>query len=139
MAGLLTHLSFGLLGFLLIWFGFYRGGTKLKLIYGGLFVLANIAPDLVNFGILGIVMGSLSPDKIMTHKMFHTFAILGHTFFNWVIVGFIILVVVALLFCFSRISKKTFYDTAVGVVLILIGVAIHLVLDALIIETSYWI
>jgi hypothetical protein len=138
MAGLLTHLSFGILGFLIIWFGF-KSEKKLKLIYGGLFILANIAPDLVNFGILSIVMGSLSPREIMTHKLFHTLSILGHTFFNWVIVWLVVLATVTLLFYFEKISKRSFYYTVVIVCLSVIGVVIHFVLDALVIETSYWI
>ena len=109
------------------------------MIYGSLFVLANILPDLVDFGILSIKMGSLSPREIMTHELFHALAVLGHTFLNWVILAVFVLLVVGLLFVLDKISKKVFYGTIVGVILVLIGIAIHLGLDVLIQESSHWI
>lgn len=139
MAGLLTHLGAGFLGFLIIWFAFYKSEKKTKLIYGGLFVLANIIPDLIDFGIAGIKQGSLNPSVIMTNPLFRPLAILGHTFSNWLILMGIVVVILFVLYKFEKISKKVFVKTIIAIVLILVGVAIHLGLDKLIIETSYWI
>jgi len=139
MAGLLTHLGFGVLGFLIIWFAFYRETRKTKIIYGLLFILANIAPDLIDFGILSIVMGSFSPDEIMTHKAFHALAIFGHTYSNWIFGGLVVFLISSIFYYFDKISKKNLIRVLIAIVLFLIGVAIHLRLDVLIMETSYWI
>lgn len=139
MAGLLTHLGFGLLGFIIIWFVFYRSEKRIKLIYGGFFVLANILPDLIDFGILGIKQGSLNPSVIMTNPLFTPLAILGHTFSNWAILAVVIVLIEFILYKVKKISWESFVRVAIILVLVLIGVGVHLVLDVLIIETSYWI
>jgi len=139
MAGLLTHLGFGFLGFFIIWFVFYKSKVKTKLIYGLIFVVSNILPDLVDFGILSIKMGSLNPDEIMTHRLFHTLAVIGHTFSNWIIVALVIMAI-AFLFCFlKKVSWKGLMKTIIACVLALIGIAIHLKLDVLIQESSHWV
>ena len=139
MAGLLTHLIFGFLGFLIIWFGFYKSEKRVRLIYGWFFVLANILPDLIDFGILSIKMGSLNPSVIMMNPLFRPLAILGHTFSNWFVLAAAVVIILSMFYVFGKISKKGFVETIVGIILVLVGVAIHLGLDALVIETSYWI
>ncbi len=139
MAGLLTHLSAGFIGFLIIWFAFSNTKAKVKLVYGFIFAISNILPDLVDFGILSIVMGSLSPREIMTHELFHTFAVIGHTFSNWLILAFVVFVVVFLLHKAERVSRVRAVEVVMSLILGLIGIAIHLGLDVLIKETSYWI
>ena len=139
MAGLLTHVGAGILGALVIYFVFYKSKPKTKIIYGIVFVIANMLPDLIDFGILSIKTGSLSPDEIMTHKLFHALAVLGHTYMNWVIVGLVVLVIGFLLYKLKKISWDGFVGVVVSIVLALIGIAIHLRLDILIQETSHWI
>jgi hypothetical protein len=139
MAGLLTHLSAGIIGALIIYFSFYKSKPKNKLIYGGLFILGNILPDLVDFGILGIDMFSLNPDAIMKNPLFDAFALWGHTFSNWLIIGLIIIAIVLFLYEIEQLSKKKTIMILLGVLLVLIGITIHLRLDILIQEKSYWI
>jgi hypothetical protein len=139
MAGLLTHFGAGLLGALIIFFIFYKSEKKTKLIYGVFFIFANILPDFIDFGILSVKMGSLNPDEIMTHKLFHTLAVLGHTFSNWIIVGLVIIVIIMIFSFLKKISWKGFMKWVVGVILVLIGIRIHLLLDVLIQESSHWI
>lgn len=139
MAGLLTHLGISLLGFLIIYSTFYKSKPKNKIIYGLGFAFGNLAPDLVDFGILSIKTGSLNPDKIMANPLFHTLALLGHTFSNWLILAVIIIAIAWLLYELRKISKKTFVMIIILMILILIGVMIHLKLDIMIIETNHWI
>lgn len=133
MAGLLTHLSVAFAGWLLfmIIFKSYK--------YGLAFALGHLIPDLIDFGIAGIMQGSLSPGIIMTNPIFHVLAILGHTFTNWLIFTFIVLAVIYSLHYFKKVSGKTFKMLIIILAIFLTGVAMHLVLDVLIIETSYWI
>ena len=137
MPGLLTHLSVAFFGALLLYFIFYK--SKSKLIYGLAFAIGNIIPDLIDFGILGIQQGSLNPAEIMHNPSFLALAILGHTFLNWVITAFVVIIIVFILYKFDKISKKSLITIVISAVLLLLGVFIHIKLDGLIIETSYWI
>jgi hypothetical protein len=139
MAGLLTHLGAGLLGFLIIYFSFYKSKNRDKLIYGIVFIIANLAPDLVDFGTLSVKMGSLDPGAIMRNPLFHNLVWLGHTFSNWVFLALVILAVFYILYKVKKVSKKTLKIIIICLILLLVGVIIHLRLDILIRETSYWI
>jgi hypothetical protein len=139
MAGLLTHLGLGIIGFLIIYFTFYKAKSKDKIIYGIVFIIANLAPDLIDFGVLSMKTGSLNPDEIMKNPLFNPLALLGHTFPNWIILVLIIISIAWLLYELRKISKKTFVMIIISLILILIGVIIHLRLDKLIIEKNYWI
>lgn len=139
MAGLLTHLSFGFAGFLIIWFTFYKSKPKSKIMYGSAFIIANILPDLVDFGVLGIEMGSLNPDKIMQNPLFDAFALWGHTFSNWLIIAFVVMAIALLLYEIGKISKESLAAAGISTILVLVGISIHLRLDVLIQEKSYWI
>ena len=139
MAGLLTHIGISLLGFIIICFIFYKTKLKNKIIYGLGFVFGNLAPDLIDFGVLSIKTGSLNPDKIMTNPLFHALALLGHTFSNWLILAVIIMSISWLLYELRKISKKTFVIIIILIILILIGVITHLKFDIMIIEENYWI
>jgi hypothetical protein len=133
MAGLTTHLIIAFVGFILAWFMFKEWK------YGVAFVLGHLGPDLMDFGITGLRIGSMNPSVIMTHPWFHPLMILGHTITNWVIFGIIIMAIFILLYKFNKIGKKTFMKLILILAFFLIGIAMHLMLDKLIIETSYWI
>ncbi|MEK6918360.1 MAG: hypothetical protein AABW51_05425 [Nanoarchaeota archaeon] len=139
MGGLLTHLSAGIIGAVIIYFAFYRFHTKEKIIFGLVFILGNLLPDLVDFGILGVEMGSLNPSEIMKNPLFDAFALWGHTFSNWAVIALVFWVVVFLIYEFEKISKKTLIVMIISTILILIGILIHLKIDVLVIEKSYWI
>lgn len=139
MAGLLTHISVGLAGALIIYFAFFRSKPKEKIIYSLVFLISNIAPDLVDFGVLSIKTGSFDPGTLMRNSAFHELAVLGHTFLNWLILASIIIAIGFLFFFLKKISKKRFISIIIASILALIGVALHFKFDALIQETNYWI
>ena len=139
MGGLLTHLCAGILGFLIIYFIFYKSKPKKKIIYGAPFILGNILPDLIDFGILGIKMGSLNPSEIMKNPLFDALALWGHTFSNWAIIALIFVAIFLFLYEIEKISKKSLITVVIATILVLIGIAVHLRLDILIQERSYWI
>lgn len=139
MAGLLTHLGVGFAGALIIYFVFYKTKAKDKVIYGGIFILGNILPDLIDFGFLGIKMRSLNFSEIMKNPLFRPLAIWGHTFSNWIIIALVISVIAFLLYKLNKISKNKLIDIVTAVILVLIGVSLHLEFDTLIQETNHWI
>ena len=79
------------------------------------------------------------PAILMNDSWFQPLAILGHTFTNWVILVSVIFFITFLLFRFKKISKKTFIVIFISLMCFLTAVSIHLILDALIMEKSYWI
>ncbi|MFH1310793.1 MAG: hypothetical protein ABIH65_00100 [Nanoarchaeota archaeon] len=139
MPGLLTHLIVALAGFLIVYFIFYKSKTKNRIIYGLAFVLGHILPDVVDFGVLGVKMGSINPSEIMQNPLFDTLAVFGHTFSNWLIIGLVVIAIAFFFYSIKKVSKKSFISLIISIISILIGILAHLVLDRLIQETSYWI
>ena len=132
MAGLLTHLTVSFGGIVFAWIFF-------EWKYGVAFGVGHLAPDLFDFGITGILNGTLNPNVIMTYPLFHTLAAIGHSFVNWGILGVVVLGGLYGLLRFNKISKKTLTFLAIGLAAVLLGVLTHIVLDVLIIETNHWI
>jgi len=133
MAGLLTHVSIALIGFLAI----LLFSKKWK--YGLAFAFGSFMPDLISFGITGTFQKSLNPSIIMTNKLFSTMAYLGHTFIHWVLFALVVIVILLILYKLKKISRKTYKTLFFTLVFFLIGIAIHLIVDVFVIETSYWI
>lgn len=133
MGGLLTHVSIALIGGLA--FGFAFKNWK----YGAAFAFGQFIPDMIDFGILGVIMGSLNPAEIMTHPWFQPLAQLGHTFVNWIIFGLIVFVIIIGLYHYDKIKYKTYKSSFIALITFLTGVAVHLIIDKLIIEKSPWI
>ena len=133
MGGLLTHLSIATAGFLIGAFIFKNWK------YGLGFFLGSLIPDIIDFGIAGISEGSLNPSVIMTNPIFHPLAVLGHTWWHWIIFGILVFLVLFLLKKKEKLSKDKFKVWIITEVFFLAGVYIHLLIDKLVIETSYWI
>lgn len=133
MAGVLTHLTISLIGFLIGTYIFKNWK------YGIGFAIGHVIPDVIDFGILGLFTGSLNPAEIMTHPWFRPLAVLGHTWWHWAIFGVVCFVIFLVLYKFKKISKKNFYIFSIILIFFLVGVGVHLIVDRLIIETSYWI
>lgn len=133
MAGLLTHLGIALIGFLLTWFIF--GNYK----YGLGFVIGHLIPDLISFGIIGAFTFSVNPSMIMLSPWFISLAALSHTLWHWIIFGILFFLILFILYKFKIVSKKKFKMISLLLLIFLVAVGIHLIIDATIIETNYWI
>jgi hypothetical protein len=133
MAGLTTHLIIAFVGFVIIWIIFKNWK------YGLAFVLGHLIPDLISFGITGIKQGSANPGIIMTNAWFSPLAAFSHNPFYWIIIATVVWVVALLMYSFKKLSKVKFANTILVIMLFLIGLTIHLIIDKVIIETSYWI
>jgi hypothetical protein len=133
MAGLMTHLIVAVLGSAIAWLMFKEWK------YGLGFFLGHLGPDLIDFGITGLKIGSMNPSVIMGDSWFYPLMVLGHTIMNWAIFGIIIIAILMLLYKFKKIPKKAYLTSIMILVFLLIGIAMHLIFDMLIIEHSYWI
>lgn len=133
MAGLMTHLIIATLGGILAWIIFK------KWYYGGAFFIGHLAPDLIDFGITGLKIGSTNPSVIMQDSWFHPLMLLGHTFMHWVIFGIVIMFILMGLHNLNKIKKENYTAYILSLIMLLLGVTIHLIFDKLIIEKSYWI
>lgn len=136
MAGLLTHLIVALFGFLLIIFLFRK---KWKYSFGIAFVLGHLAPDLIDFGITGILNRTLNPAEIIQIPLYDVLWWVGHTPLHWIILSVFVLITFFMIYKLGKISKKIFINLIILLLCFILGVAIHLIIDIIIIEKNYWI
>jgi hypothetical protein len=137
MGGLLTHLITALIGFLIIINLFKK--EKWKYFFGIAFSLGHLIPDLIDFGIVGVLNRTLNPAEIIQIPLYDVLRWVGHTPLHWIIFGLFIFGICFLLYKFKRISKNIFIKLIILLACFISGVAIHLIIDELIIEKSYWI
>lgn len=132
MPGVLTHLSVALAGCLIatLFFRNYK--------YGLAFATGHLIPDIIRFGVTGITNGTLNFGEITSKALFWKLSFTHYTI-TWIIVFVIIFAVIFGLYKFKKINKKRFKEWFFANLLFFIGVVLHLILDALIIEKSYWV
>jgi len=133
MAGLLTHLGISLLLFLIVIIVFRRFW------YGITIFIGQLIPDLVKFGITGIKIGNLSPSVIIKDPLFWELESLMSNYHTWVSLGIVIVISSFLLYYLKKVKKQQLKNVNWGYILFVISVIVHLVVDLVIIEKSYWI
>ena len=133
MAGLTTHLVIVFVFGIAIWI------FSKKWYYGAAFGLGHLIPDLISFGITGLKQKSLNPGVIMTNPWFSPLAAFSHNAFNWLIILLVLWLVFVFLYSFKKIDRKKFSTYILVLVYFIIGVILHLIVDKLIIEKSYWV
>ena len=131
MPGLLTHFSVALVGFLV--FFVFR-----NYLYGAVFVLGHLIPDGIRFGVTGVINWTFKFHEIVSLPLFWKLSF-THYVITWIIVFVVIFLVIFGLYKLKKIDKKTFRKLFIADVIFFIAIAIHLILDVLIIEKSYWI
>jgi hypothetical protein len=133
MAGLSTHLGIASFGLLIGIFVFKNWK------YGLAFFIGHLTPDLIDFGVVGLLTWEFNPSVIMLHDWFRPLAILGHTLWHWIVFGLVVFLILLLLNKFDKLSLKKLKLFSKILLFFLIGIGIHLIIDKLIIETNYWI
>ncbi len=133
MAGLLTHLIISSLLFLIAVVLFR------KLRYGFAIFIGQLVPDLIKFGVTGIKLKTASPDTIINDGLFWKLEALTSSYHTWVNLGVFILSASLFLYYLKKLKKEQVKEINLSYLLLVIGVAIHLVIDIFIIEKSYWI
>lgn len=137
MAGLLTHFAIAFICALIIFLIAFK--SKYKWIYSFAFFIGSLIPDLVDFGITGLKMGSLAPLAIMKDKWFYPLARFSHNFWHWLIIAGIIILIVFILYKLNKVSKKFVFAIIIASIIFLLAIIIHLNLDFYIIEPRWWI
>lgn len=133
MPGLLTHLSVAFAGYLIaiLFFRDYK--------YGLAFVIGHLIPDVIKFGVPGVMFKTMNFYEIVSKPIFEELMKVTDNIFTWVVVCVLIFGVIFLLYKLKKIDKERFRKWFIIDVIFFIAIAIHLILDALIIEKSYWI
>ena len=133
MGGVLTHLAASLVGFLIAFIIF----KKYK--YGGSFVVGQLIPDTIKFGIPGIMFKTSSFNEIISKPLFWTLNTYTHSFWFWLVICIIAGAITFALYKMKKIKKETFKTWLKMNIIFLVAIAIHLIIDAYVVEKSYWI
>ena len=133
MPGLLTHLAAAFSGFLIIYMLSYNWK------YGLSWIIGTLIPDVIKFGIPGIKLETSSYYKILADPLFRVLDRYTHTFVYWVIVFIVFFLIIFLLYRFKKLSIKKAKALIISDIIFILSIAVHLIMDKLIIEKSYWI
>jgi hypothetical protein len=132
MGGLLTHVSVALFGCLII----LLISKKWKL--GAVFAIGQLAPDSIRFGLTGLFDKKFSFGEIVQDSLFWKLAF-THYLITWIIVFLVIAGIIFVLHKKKKLNKKKFKEWIIADAIFLLAIIIHLIIDATIIEKSFWI
>jgi len=133
MAGALTHILAGLLLAIIIHLIHFRLEFSLAAFLG------NLLPDAIKFGISGILYLTVNLSTIIKTGIYPVLQDISASYVNWLAMGFFILVLLAFLYHFHVIKKKTMKEYDELYAFLIMGVALHLILDYFVQEVSPWI
>lgn len=133
MPGVLTHLSVAFGGFILVSL-FFRNWR-----YGLAFVIGQLIPDTIKFGIPGIMFKTANFYEILSKPIYSQLNHYTHHVIFWIIFCVLVFAIIFLLYKLKKIGKDKFKKWLIADAIFFISIVIHLILDALIIEKSYWI
>jgi len=133
MAGLLTHLGISLALLIIVMI------VSRKWMYGFSIAIGQLIPDLLKFGITGIKLWTISPSIIVKDNLFWTLEAFGSNYHTWLNIGILILSLSLFFWYMKKIKKEQVREINWAYLLFVIGIAVHLIIDIFIIETSYWI
>jgi heme/copper-type cytochrome/quinol oxidase subunit 1 len=132
MGGVLTHVSVALIGCLII----LLISKKWKL--GAVFAIGQLAPDSIRFGLTGLFDEKFTFGEIVQDSLFWKLAF-THYLITWIVVFLVIAGIIFVLHKKKKIKKEKFKEWIIADAIFLLAIIIHLIIDALIIEKSFWI
>lgn len=130
MAGLLTHLSIALIGFLII--TLFSRNYK----YGLAFVIGHVITDATGIFISAVKLETLNLYSLVENPAYWRLNAMIHNPYIWIFVFILIFVFIFILLKADKIKKESFKKLFIANVLFLIGTAIHLIIDNFIFETN---
>ena len=130
MAGLLTHLSIALVGFLII--TIFSRSYK----YGHAFVIGHVITDATGILISAVKLETINLYSLVENPAYWELNAMIHNPYIWIFVFILISVFIFILLKADKIKKESFEKLFIANVLFLIGTAIHLIIDNLIFETN---
>lgn len=137
MAGFLTHIAISLVLFFVIFL------YSKKWYYGVAGFLGQLMPDVIKFGITGIVIRSFSYREILKTQLFYTLDhYTGYSFagyFFWAMLVIFVLLFCSVLVYFKFIKKKEASNLVKSTMIFAVCAVIHLIIDLFIIERNPWV
>ena len=133
MGGVLTHLIVGFVGAGIVYF-FYR-----EIFHSLGFFVGQILPDAIKFGIPGVLNSSYKFNEIIAMDLFWTLNGITNSVLLWGIIFGTIVIVSYGLWKIERISYLTFIKIFYFSFYLIVGVYLHLGIDFIYLEKSYWI
>lgn len=137
MPGVLTHFSVAFLGGLLVYLLFRK--SEHKKAYGLSFIVGQLIPDTIKFGIPGLMFETANFYEILSKPIYWTLNTYTHTIYTWLALCLIVFLLAFILYKYDKISKDRFKKWIIVDGIFLLSIIIHLILDVLIEEKSYWI
>src|SRR3990167_3611322 len=132
MPGVLGHVLAGILSALIVYLIHFKFEYSLSIFVG------NLLPDAIKFGVTAIKQGTLAIFSIKQDAAYQALAQLTYSPTNWFTAGFFVFGLALLLYHFHYIKEKTMEEYDELYVFLLIGVILHLAMDAYFIENSPW-
>ena len=132
MPGAIPHIIAGLLSAAIVHKKHMRLEFSIAIFIGNLF------PDVIKFGISAIAQGTVNVFSIKQDSLYHTLSAITYNPGNWFTFGFFMLLSITLLYHYHVIKKKKLWEYEELYIFLLIGIIMHLVMDALIIEKGPW-
>lgn len=134
MPGLIPHLIAALFAAIVVHLIHFRIDYSFSIFFG------NLLPDIIKFGFSAIEQGTIKIFSVKPDKFYLSLNTLTHTNFeNWLVLGFFVFAVAMFLFHFHYIREKTMEEYDGVYIFLLIGIFMHLIMDALILEHGPWI
>lgn len=133
MPGVLTHLSVAVVGFILV--SLLSRNWK----YGLAFVIGQLIPDIIKFGIPGLMFKTANFYEILSKPLFWTLNHYTHHVIFWIMFCVLVFAIILILYKLEKIGKDNFKKWLIMNAIFFISIVVHLILDFLIIEKSYWI
>lgn len=133
MGGAILHIGLGLISGIIV-YSLY----STNLLYSiGIFV-GNLLPDVLKFGLTALKQGTLNIFNIERDAFFKVLSVLTGSYFNWLVIGFLLLVGLLISYHYHYLKKKEVENYVVAYVLLLIGVYTHIVVDLFVNEKGFW-
>jgi hypothetical protein len=132
MPGAILHIIAGLLSAAIV------HKKHLRLEFSSAIFIGNLLPDAIRQGVSAVVQGTINVLEVKEDGLFRLLAATTHGTADWFTLGFFLLLLITFLYHYHVIKKKKLWEYEELYIFILIGVLMHLVMDALIIEKGPW-
>jgi hypothetical protein len=132
MGGVLTHVSVALIGCLIVL------AISRKWKFGIAFAIGQLAPDVIRWGVTALLDEKFSFREIILDSLFWKLGF-THYFYVWVIVFVLIFGLLQFLYKKKKIDKKQLKAWIIADAIMLLGIVVHLIIDANLMERSFWI
>ncbi len=133
MPGVLSHVIAAILCLIIVHLMHYKWEYSLAIFIG------NFVPDAIKFGFSGIKQGTLLIFSVEKDGFYQYLSSITSSYANWVSTIFFVVGTLLLLYHFHYIKKRTVKEYSELWVFLLVGIVLHLIMDALIIEKGIWI